>query len=91
MIRRLEHRHVRPGEPRHVTRGDARTDEDEAWLIVPDMLPVFEGPVKFIVSEELAGTMEVRFVAYQPFATGFGRAPLSVCRISGTAFKAFTL
>jgi hypothetical protein len=67
------------------------TDEDEAWLIVPDMLPIFQGPVTFVASQELSGTLQVRFVARQPFATGFGRAPLSICRIAGTAFKAFTL
>lgn len=60
-------------------------------MIVPDMLPIFQEAVRFVASEELANTLQVRFVARQAFATGFGRAPLSICRIAGSAFKAFSL
>ena len=48
----------------------------ELWIL-PDMLPIFMGEVTVLASEALSGTMQVRFVARQPFATGFGRAPLA--------------
>jgi HK97 family phage prohead protease len=89
---------IRPDLPgRVIASGSTRTtlgtgtNEDEAWLIVPDMLPIFMGEVKVLASQELAGTLQVRFHARQPFATGFGRAPLSICRISGTAMTAPSL
>jgi hypothetical protein len=41
-----------------------------------------------MASEALSGTHQVRFVAYQAFATGFGKAPLAICRIAGTAMSA---
>jgi HK97 family phage major capsid protein len=64
--------------------------EDEAYVILPAELPVFASPsVSIIVDENsLSGTMQVRLVAYRAVATGFGRAPAAVCRISGTGMIA---
>jgi hypothetical protein len=67
------------------SNGGSGTNEDEIYVRVPDLLPIFKRPVEFVVSEELAGTLQVRFVARQPFASGFGRAPKAICRIEGTA------
>ena len=35
--------------------------------------------------------MQIRLVAYRAVATGFGRAPAAICRISGTGMTAPTL
>jgi hypothetical protein len=66
----------------------AGTNEAEGWVVVPEFLPIAQGPVVFLASLELANTLQVRFVARQAFATGFGGAPLSICRISGTGMTA---
>jgi len=83
-------RPVLPGKPiissavRTTLGNPTNSDQDEAWVIVPDLLELYQGPVRFLASEQLSGTLQVRFVAYQAIATGFGRAPLAICRIAGT-------
>ena len=53
------------------------TNESEGWVLIRDLLPIFQGPVVFLASQELGGSLQVRFVARQAFATGFGKAPLA--------------
>jgi hypothetical protein len=67
---------------------EAGTNESESWILIRDLLPIFSGEVRFLASQELANSLQVRFVARLPFATGFGKAPLSICRISGSGFTA---
>jgi HK97 family phage major capsid protein len=63
--------------------------EDEAFVIVPGDLPAFARPPVIIVDEEsLSGTMQVRIVVYRMLATGFGRAPAAIARISGSGMIA---
>jgi HK97 family phage major capsid protein len=71
----------------------AGTNEDEAYVILPAELPVFaSSPVSIVVDENsLSGTMQIRLVAYRAVATGFGRAPAAICRISGTGMVAPSL
>jgi hypothetical protein len=45
--------------------------------------------VSLIVDDEsLSGSMQVRVTAYRMLATGFGRAPAAICRVSGTGLIA---
>jgi hypothetical protein len=61
--------------------------EDEAFVLLADELPVFLGPIRLVVDAEgLSGTMQVQIVASRFVATGFGRAPAAICRVSGTAW-----
>ncbi len=72
----------------------AGTNEDEAFVLLPAELPVdaSSGPGSVIVDENsLSGNMEVRLVVYRAVATGFGRAPAAICRISGTGMTAPSL
>lgn len=47
------------------------------------------GPVRVIVDDEsLSGNMQVRVTAYRMLASGFGRAPAAICRLSGTGLIA---
>jgi hypothetical protein len=70
----------------------AGTNEDEAFVLLPSELPVFLGPPRVIVDQQgMANTLQVRFIPLQPVASGFGRAPSAICRISGTAFVAPSL
>jgi HK97 family phage major capsid protein len=68
----------------------ASTSEDEAFVLLPAELPVFaSSPVSIIVDENsLSGNMQIRLVAYRAVATGFGRAPAAIARISGTGMIA---
>jgi HK97 family phage major capsid protein len=59
--------------------------EDECLVIVPAELPAFAGPPTLEVDDEsLSGTLQVRISVFRTLATGFGRAPAAICRISGT-------
>jgi hypothetical protein len=70
----------------------ASTNEDEAFVLVPSELPVYAEPPVFVINvESLSGTLTVRIVARQAIATGFGRAPGAICRISGTGMSAPSL
>jgi hypothetical protein len=63
--------------------------EDEVFVVVPSEIPAFAGPVSLIVDDEsLSGTLQVRVSAYRMLATGFGRAPAAICRISGSGLIA---
>ncbi len=68
----------------------ASTSEDESFVLLPAELPVFaSSPVSIVVDENsLSGTMQIRLVAYRAVATGFGRAPGAIARISGTGMIA---
>jgi hypothetical protein len=64
----------------------------EAFVLLPSELPVFLDPPRVIVDQQgMANTLQVRFIPLQPVASGFGRAPSAICRISGTAFVAPSL
>jgi HK97 family phage major capsid protein len=70
----------------------AGTNEDEAFVLLPSELPVYLDTPRIIVDTEgMANTMQVRYIPLQPAATGFGRTPSAICRISGTAFVAPSL
>jgi hypothetical protein len=59
---------------------------------VPDELPYFSEPPRLLVHfQGMAGTLRVRYIALQAIATGFGRAPSAICRVSGTALVNPTL
>jgi HK97 family phage major capsid protein len=67
----------------------AGTNEDEVFVILPSELPVFaSSPVIVVDEESLSGNMQVRVTAWRFLATGFGRAPAAICRISGTGLTA---
>jgi hypothetical protein len=80
--------------PTNRLRGPARTNqgggtEDEAFVLLAAELPVFLGPIRLVVDAEgLSGTMQVQIVASRFVATGFGRAPAAICRVSGTGLVA---
>ena len=70
----------------------ASTSEDEAFVLLPAELPVYLDPPRIIVDVQgMASTLQVRFIPLQPVASGFGRAPSAICRISGTASVAPSL
>jgi hypothetical protein len=53
---------------------------------------VFAGSVEILVDAESgSGTLTVRFVFRRALATGFGRAPGAICRVSGSGLVAPTL
>jgi hypothetical protein len=57
-----------------------------------DELPYFTEPPRLTVDVEgMANTLQVRFIPLQAIATGFGRAPSAICRVSGTALVAPSL
>jgi hypothetical protein len=64
----------------------ASTSEDEVLVLVPEELPYFSEPPRLTVDVQgMANTLQVRFIPLQAIATGFGRVPSAICRISGTA------
>jgi HK97 family phage prohead protease len=70
----------------------AGSNEDEVFVLLPAELPVYVEPPRVIVDEEsLSATLQVRLVAVQALATGFGRAPAAICRVSGSGLTAPTL
>jgi hypothetical protein len=80
-----------PAAALRVTLG-AGTNEDELFVLVPDELPYFTEPPRLTVDVEgMANTLQVRFIPLQAIATGFGRAPAAICRVSGTALVAPSL
>jgi hypothetical protein len=67
----------------------AGTNEDEIFVILPSELPVFASSVRLLFdTETLSATMQVRVVAYRMLGSGFGRAPVAICGISGTGLTA---
>jgi hypothetical protein len=59
--------------------------EDIVFLIVPSELPAFAGPVSLIVDDEsLSAGLQIRVTAFRKLATGFGRAPASISKLSGS-------
>lgn len=64
----------------------AGTNEDEAFVLARDESFVALGPVRFLAIVDFAGAgnLQIRFVARQFMSAMWGRAPESVCRISGT-------
>jgi hypothetical protein len=63
--------------------------EDEAYVLLPRELPVFASDVRVIVDDEsLSGTAQIRLTAFRFVASGFGRAPKAIARVSGTGMIA---